>query len=255
MRAALNDLAGDLGGWLARVVTSFHCPAARIFRNAARLGRISLMLAGPPIGGPFPNVADHVVDAIAIRRKRRHRRGAIETVIAQIFVRKISLPGVGYVPTTGPEFVAPGKLGTVEPTARGVFPFGFGWQLLAHPFSVSQRIGVRHMHDRMVVQRIDIALRPVGMTPIRVLQIPPPLAEVFQIDGMARRSEHQRAGVQHVWQCAGIAFRIGRNFREGLVAGSADEPLELSVRHRRSVDPEAADGDAMDRRLFRVVLI
>jgi len=29
----------------------------------------------------------------------------------------------------------------------------------------------------------------------------------------------------------------------------------LSLRHRRAVDPEAADGDAMDRRLFGIMLV
>ena len=50
---------------------------ARIFWYAARLRRIRGMLGGPPVGGPLPDIADHVVDAVAVRRKRRHRRGAL----------------------------------------------------------------------------------------------------------------------------------------------------------------------------------
>jgi hypothetical protein len=111
------------------------------------------------------------------------------------------------------------------------------------------------MHDRMVVECVDIALRTVGMTPICVLEIPPPLAKVLQIDRMAWRREDQRAGIKHVRQCTGIVLRIGWNFRKGFVAGGADELLELPVGHWRAVDPETVDGDAMDRRLFRVVFV
>jgi hypothetical protein len=72
---------------------------------------------------------------------------------------------------------------------------------------------------------------------------------------MTLRREDERAGIEHMRQRTGIAFRIGRNFGKGLVARGADELLELSVCHRRAVDPETTDGGAMDRRLFRIMLI
>jgi len=43
--------------------------------------------------------------------------------------------------------------------------------------------------------------------------------------------------------------------RRGDVARRLDESLELAVRHRRAIDPEAADRHAMDRRLFGVMVI
>jgi hypothetical protein len=51
----------------------------------------------------------------------------------------------------GRELVAPGELATIDAAARGEFPLGFGWQLLARPFGVSERIGIGDMQDRMVV--------------------------------------------------------------------------------------------------------
>ena len=75
----------------------------------------------------------------------------------------------------GRELVAPGKLGAVEPAARGELPFGLGRQVLAGPFGVGQRVGERHMHDRMIVEPVDIALRAVGMAPVRALEEGPPL--------------------------------------------------------------------------------
>ena len=71
----------------------------------------------------------------------------------------------------------------------------------------------------------------------------------------ARRREHQRAGIEHVRQRAGIILRVGRDLGEGHVAGRLDELLELPVGHRRAVDPEAVDRHAMDRRFFRIVLV
>src|SRR5262249_46752379 len=107
----------------------------------------------------------------------------------------------------------------------------------------------------MIVQAVDIALRPVGMPPIRVFKVAPPLAEVSQIDRMVGRGENQRAGIKHMRLCTGIALWIRGNFRECLMSGGADEVLELPVSHRCAVDPEAIDGDAMDWRLFRVMFV
>src|SRR3954465_345235 len=70
MRAALDHLARDLDVGLAGVVAPLLGTAARIFRHTARLRRVGLMLLRIPVGGPFPDVADHVVHAISIRRKR-----------------------------------------------------------------------------------------------------------------------------------------------------------------------------------------
>src|SRR5690242_14904986 len=84
MRAALQDLARNFDIRLAGIVTLILSPAAGIFGNAARLRCIGLMPGGPPVGGPLPDVADHVVDAVAVRRKGRDRRGALESIPTEI---------------------------------------------------------------------------------------------------------------------------------------------------------------------------
>src|ERR1700757_851455 len=48
-----------------------------------------------PVAAPFPNVPGHVVNAVAIRRKRFHRGYAGVTVFACIFHWKCSLPRIG----------------------------------------------------------------------------------------------------------------------------------------------------------------
>src|SRR5580704_3407836 len=126
MRAAFDYFAGDFDLRLAGGVALRLAAAARIFRNATRLRRVGLVLLRVPIGGPLPDIADHVVDAVAVGRKRRYGRRAIETVLAAVLVREIALPVIGVVFPAGRELVAPGELGALEAAARGEFPFGLG---------------------------------------------------------------------------------------------------------------------------------
>src|SRR5512135_2719211 len=111
MRATFEDLAWNFDFGQAGIVAVFLAPAARIFWNTARFLRIAFVLRRPPIGRPFPRIADHVVDAVAVWRERSHWRGAVETILALVFVREIALPGIGQVFAVGREFVAPGKFG------------------------------------------------------------------------------------------------------------------------------------------------
>src|SRR5215472_12721662 len=166
VRAAFEHLAGNFYVGLAGIVAAFLSITARILRNAARLGRVGFMSGGPPIFGPFPDVADHVVNAVAVGRKGGHRRGARETVFVVIFVWKVTLPSVAHVAASGRELVAPGELGPLEAAARGKLPFRLGGQVLAGPLGVGFRVAIRNVHDRMVVEAGDRGARTVRAPPI-----------------------------------------------------------------------------------------
>src|SRR6266699_523785 len=73
MRAAFQNLAGNSDLRLAGIEASVLASAARIFRNTARLWRVCFMLLRIPVGRPFPDIPDHVVDAVAVRREGRDR--------------------------------------------------------------------------------------------------------------------------------------------------------------------------------------
>src|SRR3954467_11389884 len=77
MRAAFDHLARNPDLGLARVVASFLVPPARVLGDAAALERFGLVLLREPVGGPLPDVANHVVDAVAIRREGADRCGAL----------------------------------------------------------------------------------------------------------------------------------------------------------------------------------
>src|SRR5690242_20561344 len=99
MRAALEHPARDADLRLARIVAVGFAPTARVLGDAAGLGRIGRMLMSVPVRGPFPDVADQVVKAISIRRKRGHRGSALEAILTLVLERKRALPGIGHVAT------------------------------------------------------------------------------------------------------------------------------------------------------------
>src|ERR1700692_2700698 len=152
MRTALQDLARNFDIGLTGVVASILAAAARILRNATGFWRVGLVLRGVPVGGPFPDIADHVVDAVAVRRECVHWRRSLVAVEREVLVRECALPSVGHLAMAGREFVTPGELGAIETAARRKFPLGFGRQYLAGPLRVSLGIPVGDVHHRMVIE-------------------------------------------------------------------------------------------------------
>src|SRR6516162_2747157 len=256
MRAALQHLARNLDFGLAGVVARVLRPAPRVQWDAAVLLGICLVSRRVPVAGPFPHIADHVVDAVTVWRECRDRRGALVPVELQVLARKGALPGVCHRLAAGREFIAPGELLTVEPAARGKFPFRLGRQVLARPFGVCHGVAIRDVNHGMVIEPAERAARTVGPPPVGAKLECPPLAPVAQIiDRMLWRAEHQRAGPEHVRQSAWIVLRIRRDFGEGDMAGRPDELAELPVCHRSAIDPEGIDRHVMNRRLFRIMLV
>src|SRR6476661_10141468 len=191
MRAAFDDLPWNLYIGRSRVVTAGFAAAARVLWNAASLRGIRLVLWRIPVCRPLPDVADHVVQTVAVRRECGDRRGTLEAVGIGVLVRKATLPGVSHVTALRCELIAPREFGAVEPAARRKLPFRFSWQILASPLRIGERIVECHMHDWMIVKTTNVASGSVGMPPLRALGERPPLAEVTEIDRMVGWQEHQ----------------------------------------------------------------
>src|SRR5690349_25165527 len=94
MGAALQHLARNPDGRLAGIIALRLRPAARILRHAAGLRRIGLMGDRPEIGGPLPDIADHVVETVAVRREAPDRRGPGPAVVLGVLERAIPLPDI-----------------------------------------------------------------------------------------------------------------------------------------------------------------
>src|SRR4029079_17018359 len=96
MRAAFDDLLWNFDVGCSGIEAVGLGAAARILRNAAGLCRIRLMLWRVPVGRPFPDVTDHVVHSVSVRREGGDRRSAFEAVGLGVLARKFTLPSVGH---------------------------------------------------------------------------------------------------------------------------------------------------------------
>src|SRR6478752_8685725 len=110
MRAALEHPARNLVFRLARIVAEMIGPTTRVLRDAAGLQGISRMFGSVEVAGPFPDVADQIVNPIGIRREGGDRRGPLIAVELRILERKRTLPGIRHLPAAGRQLLAPGEL-------------------------------------------------------------------------------------------------------------------------------------------------
>src|SRR4029078_8108411 len=89
MRSALQNLARNSDLRLTRIVALVFARPTRILRDAALLRRVCGSLWDVPVGRPFPDVADHVVETVAVRWKRLNGRCALVAVVLSILVQEI----------------------------------------------------------------------------------------------------------------------------------------------------------------------
>ena len=91
--AALDHLAGYSELRLPPVVALAYSATARITWNAARLVDLGRMAVGVPVGGPIPDIAGHVVQAVPVRREGSDR--SCRAVAEVRSPREIAVPEVG----------------------------------------------------------------------------------------------------------------------------------------------------------------
>lgn len=53
-----------------------------------------LVIDLPPVRGPFPHIADHIVEPVLVRREGIHRSGRFKPVVSGVFFWKCPLPDV-----------------------------------------------------------------------------------------------------------------------------------------------------------------
>src|SRR5262245_16470811 len=93
-----------------------------------------------PIGAPFPNIARHVEQAIAIRWKSGDGRGGPETIFRGVLSRESPLPNICGPFAAGFLFVAPNIWLAIETSTRRIFPFSLRRQTLACPLAIGDCI-------------------------------------------------------------------------------------------------------------------
>lgn len=91
---------------------------------------------GVPIGAPFPDVAGHVVEPVAVGWEGCDGGAQDEAVGCEIVIGEFALPVVAGDFGLVEEVVAPGEVCVGEPPAGCEFPFGFGGEPFSGPLSI-----------------------------------------------------------------------------------------------------------------------
>src|SRR5271166_1710309 len=120
----------------------WHFGALRVSRDVAVLGKLFEIIGAIPVAAPLPDVASHVVEAVAIRGKRFHWRDTREAILAGILDREYSLVGVRHEFAARLELITPRIELPAQASARSKLPLGFRRQSLARPLRVGRGIGV-----------------------------------------------------------------------------------------------------------------
>jgi hypothetical protein len=129
-----------------------------------------LMLGRVPVDGPLPYIADQVADALLVWREGGHGGSALAVVLGAVLMWECALPGVGHVTSVRRKFVTPGKFGAVKPVTRRIFIFSFRWQPPVGPGDIGEHVDEIRVDDRMIIETIDAALRPVRVAPVNAYE-------------------------------------------------------------------------------------
>lgn len=107
----------------------------------------------------------------------------------------------------------------------------------------------------MVLDLFRLRAWPERLAPACVRNVCPPPARVIQWEGPRRSLEDKRSRDQELHRCSWVVGGVEWSLGNGLVAGLRHKALELGVRDRVAIDPEAIDANAMDRRLLRIEVV
>src|SRR5499433_3984675 len=129
-----------------------------------------------PVARPLPDIADHVVEAVAVRLEAADRRGPYVAVLVGVVDGEDALPGIRDRLAVGIERARPVVL-AVATAARGEFPLRLGREFTPAPAHISERILVGDVYDRMIVLARDRAAGTGRLTPIGAGDILPPLRD------------------------------------------------------------------------------
>src|SRR5215472_13208313 len=218
--------------------------SARIDRSLARMTRPI------PVARPLPDIADHVVEAVAVRLEAADRRGPYVAVLVRVVDGEDALPGVRDRLARAIERARPIVL-AVATAARGEFPLRLGRELAPAPARVGERILVGDVYDGMIVLARNRTAGTCRLTPIRARDVLPPLRDPAAARDVSGLDEHHGAGNEQLVGHAGIRRGIEPALGQGHVSRRRDEFAKLRVGHLLAIDPEAIDAHGVGEALLR----
>ena len=143
----------------------------------------------------------------------------------------------------------------VKSAARRELPFRLSRQRLPGPCCVSFSVLIGDMHDGMIFQPLDRALRPSRMSPIGTCNVGPPIIDIAGINPMLRLLEHDRPRDKQFGRGTWIVFRARCSLRECDVTSGSNEASKIRIGHCVAIDQKAVHGDAMRGRFFRIMVV
>ena len=153
VRAALEHLARDpdLAAALGRNCAS-SCPPRGLAGHTAGFWR-----SPRGAGGTSPWSTPRRCRSCPAARSRSAETRPPATCLRSrrygVLPRKLALPGVGHMPASGLEVVAPGVLRAIQTAAGGELPLRFGRQFLARPLRVRVHVRPGDVHGGVVLGR------------------------------------------------------------------------------------------------------
>src|SRR5579863_2849008 len=159
----------------------------------------------------------------------------------------MSLKRVGHPLAFGIELVTPGIGLPVATATRSELPLSFGGKALARPLCVSHGIRPCDLNDGIFSLSAKIAVRTIGMAPIRAPHKPPPCEWICQRDRSGRWREDHSAGSQLAGQEVGKLFRVEWTLGNSHIASRLHESCEFLIRNVISIYPKSLHFHLMNR--------
>src|SRR5271169_1846120 len=97
--------------------------------------------------------------------------------------------------------VSPGEISTIDPTSRGKLPLCLRGKCFPCPSGVGLRIFVCDVHNWMIFDAVDRALRTKRMTPAGTGHPRPPIRVVAGVNLTARLVKYRGTGYQGLRKC------------------------------------------------------
>ena len=201
----------------------------------AALDDMRIGAAFPGVVGPFPEIADHIVETECVGFEAADRRDTDEAVLGRVDDREESLPGVGFRRA----LMCGRRIGIGG--AGGPFPFGFAGQAVALPACIGTRILECDGGDREIVAVLDRSAGAAGMAPVGARHVLPPLRNVAHAVDIVGHDEDDRAGLAHVGRQMRMEGGIDRAFGHRHMAGGGDKGRKIAIGDFGAVHPEAVD--------------
>src|ERR1700676_4129853 len=156
MRAAFDYFARNPELRLRGIVAFVWRNNPRIdCRTAAGLDHLVSVALDEPVTSPFPHVARHVIQTVAVRRERSDRGSPLIAVLEQVLPGKLSLPTVGHRLAAGRMLIAPRIFLSIKSATSSKLPLRFGRKFFSCPACIGFGVLISNVHHWVLSETFE----------------------------------------------------------------------------------------------------